>query len=251
MRTMMVAGNWKMNGSVSSVEELLLGIKQGEDQLQCNVAVFPPAVFLPLVSNVLSQSSIAWGAQNLSSHESGAFTGETSANMLLEYGCQYVLVGHSERRQLFSESNEQVAARFHAAVKSGLKPILCVGETREQRENGLTLEIVQEQLAVVLRLHDNPHALYQAIIAYEPVWAIGSGLTATPEEAQEVHGAIRSQLAEYDAQLASEMRILYGGSVNPDNAASLFAMADIDGALVGGASLDAEKFLKIGLACNN
>ena len=136
-------------------------------------------------------------------------------------------------------------------MKSGLNPILCVGETREQRENGLTLEIVQEQLAVVLRLHDNPNALYQAIIAYEPVWAIGSGLTATPEEAQEVHGAIRSQLAEYDAQLASEMRLLYGGSVNPDNAASLFAMADIDGALVGGASLDAEKFLKIGLACNN
>ena len=250
MRTTMVAGNWKMNGSLESVECLLAGIRSGADAVSCEMAVFPPSIYLSLTGRMLASSGVHWGGQNVSSHSSGAFTGEISADMLLGHGCEYVIVGHSERRRLFGENNDQVAAKFHASLISGLKPILCVGETLEQREAGLTLEIVQEQLAVALSLHDNPHALCRAVVAYEPVWAIGTGRTATPEQAQEVHQFIRSQLAEFDAQLANEMRILYGGSVNPGNSSELFRLPDVDGALVGGAYLDAETFLEIGLSCN-
>ncbi len=240
-----------MNGSRSEVDALLSAVLQSSSQVEAELAVFPPSVYLQQAQVQLSGSPIALGAQNVCANANGAYTGEQSVSMLVDAGCQYVIVGHSERRQLFSESNDDVANKFHASLVGGLRPILCVGETLEQREAGSTLTIVQEQLAVALSLFDNPPALEGAVVAYEPVWAIGTGRTASPEQAQEVHKAIRDQLGQFDAKVAQETRILYGGSVKPDNAAALFQMPDIDGALVGGASLDADKFLAIGLACNN
>lgn len=251
MRRMMVAGNWKMNGSRSEAGELVRGIVSHSNEVQAELVVFPPSVYLACMSNWVSERSLDYGAQNVSEFESGAYTGEVSVAMLQDVGCRYVIVGHSERRSLFRESNEVVAAKFHAAISAGIKPILCVGESLKQRQEGKTLEIVQEQLAVVLSLHDNPSALRGAVIAYEPVWAIGTGLTATPEQAQEVHAAIRQQLAGFDAELASSIRLLYGGSVKPGNAKALFEQDDVDGALVGGASLDVEQFISIGKSCNS
>ncbi len=246
MRRPFVAGNWKMNGNQKSCHDLLTALsKQISSTGNVELAVFPPFVYLTECAIFLSHSVIAWGAQNVSEFSQGAYTGEVSASMLKEMGCKYVIVGHSERRKLFHESNEAVAQKFLAVMQAGLLPILCVGETLEERKAEKTLEIVQEQLAVVLALKDNCTDFSNAVIAYEPVWAIGTGLSATPEQAQAVHAFIRSQIA------SDKMRILYGGSVTPDNAKALFAMPDIDGALVGGASLDANKFSEIAKLCNN
>lgn len=252
MRRPLLAGNWKMNGTRESVEALLLGLKQGALNLsQLDLAVFPPYVFIPAVGETLKGSSITWGAQNLSSSEKGAFTGEVSGSMLKDFGCEYVIVGHSERRTLLGETNQTVAAKFWQALNWGLKPILCVGETEAEREAGKTLKIIEEQLAAVLSLDDNHPGLDQAIVAYEPLWAIGTGKNASPEQAQEVHAALRAQLKSHRDSLSDGVRIIYGGSVKADNAAAIFAMPDIDGALVGGASLQAESFIAIGQLCNN
>lgn len=251
MRRPLIAGNWKMHGTKQSVAMLLHELVAGLSQIvNAELAVFPPFVFLEQAQKILNETSIALGAQNVCDSLAGAFTGEVSAAMLVEYACQYVIVGHSERRSLYAESDELVAAKFFSALQNQLTPILCVGETLQQREQNLTLEVVQQQLAVVLSLADNCPTLTKAVIAYEPLWAIGTGKTATPEQAQQVHAAIREQLIACDAEFAN-IRIVYGGSVNPENANELFAMPDIDGALVGGASLDAGKFLAIGKQCNN
>lgn len=247
MRTPLIAGNWKMNGTTKSTNDLLSSITTG-----CAVvthvewAVFPPFVYLNDCQQLLSSSSISWGAQNMSNAPDGALTGEISANMLTDLKCRYVILGHSERRHILHESNELVALKVQAALSAGLCPILCVGETLEQRESGKTLDIVQEQLAHVLRLKDNLPALNSMVVAYEPVWAIGTGKTATPEQAEEVHGAIRLCCEEFVPELGEQVRILYGGSVKPDNVAGLSVMPNIDGALIGGASLKANDFIEIG-----
>ena len=250
-RKLLVAGNWKMNGTQQSIEHLLNSIKK--QSIQCaeyELAVFPPFLYLQQCQRVLNGSNIKWGAQNMSEHDDGAFTGEISSAMLLDTHCEYVILGHSERRTLYQETDQLIFKKFKKALDVGLKPILCVGETLQQHEQGKTLEIVQEQLASLICLQDNLATLATAVIAYEPIWAIGTGKTASPEQAQQVHCAIRKQLLLINETLAADMRILYGGSVKPGNAAELFAMPDIDGALVGGASLDAEQFIAIGRACN-
>jgi triosephosphate isomerase len=245
MRRKMVAGNWKMHGSRSEVKSLIEGIKQGAKSCSSvDMAVFPSFVHLQQVESLLAETTIALGAQNFYLGATGAFTGEVSAPMLAEYGCQYVLVGHSERRQVFNESLDLITEKFKAALQFGLKPILCVGETLAEREQGKTSQVIQEQLVSVIHAA-GIEAFAKAIIAYEPVWAIGTGLTATPSQAQEVHEFIRNEIAKFEVDVANRMRILYGGSVKADNAAGLFAMPDIDGGLVGGASLDAKSFLAI------
>ncbi len=260
MRKPLVAGNWKMNGNNQSISQLLseLNVKCApEASAAVEMAVFPPAPYLAETAAALSDTGIVWGAQNMcQSAEDGAFTGEISISMLKDFACDYVILGHSERRHIYKESNELVAEKFKISLNQGVKPILCVGETLEEREAGKTLDIVKKQLAAALALHDNHATLTDAVIAYEPVWAIGTGVVATPEQAQEVHAALRVELNAHFAGSdvpdgASQMRLLYGGSVKPSNAASLFAMDDIDGALVGGASLDAEAFLEICKQCNN
>ncbi len=251
MRQPIVAGNWKMNGSKASVAGLLDGILANANvDSEAEVVVIPPTVFLADVVQILSGSAIAWGAQTLSEHQAGAYTGEISASMLNDYQVKYVLAGHSERRQLFAESNEQVAAKFAMAQRAGLTPILCVGETQAQREAEQTWEIIKAQLDAVLVLSGAIQNFAQAVVAYEPVWAIGTGLTATPEQAQAVHEQIRGYLAAQDQVIAEQLRILYGGSVKAENAKALFAMQDIDGGLVGGASLDATSFNAIINAAN-
>lgn len=245
MRRKVVAGNWKMHGSRSQAKALMEGIKQGlPAHSTIDTIVFPSFVHLPEAETILKNTPIAWGAQNMYLGESGAFTGEVSAPMLVDYGCRYVLVGHSERRQIFHEDLPLIAEKFKNALQFGLKPILCVGETLTQREQGQTREIIQQQLKSVIDLA-GIQAFEKAIIAYEPVWAIGTGLTATPLQAQEVHEFIRSELAKFHVDTANRMQILYGGSVKADNAAGLFAMPDIDGGLVGGASLEVKSFLGI------
>lgn len=246
MRKKIVAGNWKMHGSRRSSDELVQAIKQGAKALSATVdiIVFPSYVFLPQIENSLTDSAIAWGAQNLYLGAQGAFTGEISGPMLVDFGCQYVLVGHSERRMVFHEDLDVITAKFKAALEFGLKPILCVGETLAQREKGETEQVISQQLKSVVD-SVGIEAFQQAVVAYEPVWAIGTGLTASPEQAQDVHAFIRQQLANYDVDIANGLRILYGGSVKADNAAGLFAKPDIDGGLVGGASLDAKSFLGI------
>lgn len=245
MRRPMVAGNWKMHGSQESIAKLLSAIKASHDILsRVELVVFPPFVFLQQVQQLLAGSKIQWGAQTLHEQPSGAYTGEVSASMLAEFNCHYVLVGHSERRTLFFETNEQVAKKFVAAQQQAIKPVLCVGETLAQWEQGLTETVIAEQLQAVIA-QAGVAGLEQAIIAYEPVWAIGTGKTATPEQAQAVHAFIRQEIAAVDEQVAQKVRILYGGSVKPDNAEALFAMPDIDGGLVGGASLDPQAFLDI------
>jgi triosephosphate isomerase len=232
-RTRLVAGNWKMHGSRSANRALLASIlKDSVKGVECAVCV--PFPYLGEVAEQLAGSPVAWGAQNVSEHAQGAYTGEVSAAMLLEFGCRYAIVGHSERRQIFGEGDAQVAAKFAAARAAGLTPILCVGETLAEREAGRTEEVVGRQLKVVLE--KSPFG--EAVLAYEPVWAIGTGRNATPEQAQAVHAFLRKQVA-------SATRILYGGSVKPQNAAAIFAMPDVDGGLIGGASLAAEDFLAI------
>ena len=245
MRQPLVAGNWKMNGSKSGVAELLAGVKAGAGSIaHAEVAVCPPYVFLPMAEAALAGSAVRWGAQNLSTETAGAFTGEIAASMLKDFGCTYVIVGHSERRTLYGEDDAIVARKFAVARAAGLKPILCVGETLDEREQGITEQVVARQLDAVMDL-EGAAALADGVIAYEPVWAIGTGKTATPEQAQEVHAFIRARIAERDAGVAAGLRILYGGSMNAGNAAELVAKADIDGGLIGGASLKAPDFLTI------
>jgi triosephosphate isomerase len=248
MRKPMVAGNWKMHGSRHDAKLLLDAIQQGAADLSAiDIVVFPSFVHLPMAESILINTTAAYGAQNMHAGKSGAFTGEVSGPMLVDYGCQYVLIGHSERRALFHENLSTVAAKFAAALEAKLTPILCVGESLTEREQGQTETIIAEQLESAIA-EVGIAALQHAVIAYEPVWAIGTGLTATPEQAQSVHAFIRQLLEKHHQDVANMMRILYGGSVKADNAAGLFAMSDIDGALVGGASLDAKGFLAIGQA---
>ena len=245
MRQTLVAGNWKMNGSLEVNQQLLEGVKAGvEAGVNAKVVVCPPAVYLSQAADVLAGSDVCWGGQNLCAEKSGAFTGETSADMLLDVKCEYVIVGHSERRALYGETDEVVAGKYAAALAAGLIPILCVGELLEERESGDTEAVVARQLDAVLA-KSGVAALAAGIVAYEPVWAIGTGKTASPQQAQDVHAFIRQRVAAQDAGVAEKLQILYGGSVKPDNAVELFAMADIDGGLIGGASLDAEGFLAI------
>ncbi len=246
MRNQLIAGNWKMNGSATSIKTLVQELLQNRQRFAgVEVAVFPPFVYLEQVAQYLQGSSITWGGQNVSGEPSGAFTGEISAAMLQDLHCRYVIVGHSERRTLFGETDQLIAAKFVAALKAGLRPILCVGETAAERKEGATLSVIHQQLAVVLKLADNLPNLAEAVVAYEPVWAIGTGQNASPEQAQEVHQAIRKQLSQSHAELGAKIRIIYGGSVKADNAAALFKQSDIDGALVGGASLHANQFIEI------
>jgi len=250
MRQPLVAGNWKMNGSRDGVRELLEGIKAGIDAVTvAEVAVCPPYIFIPAAEEQLNGSTVAWGGQNLSTEASGAFTGEVAAPMLVEFGCKYCIIGHSERRSIFGETDEQVAHKFTALIEADIIPILCVGELLEERESGQTERVVGKQIDAVLN-HAGINLFNKAVIAYEPVWAIGTGKTASPAQAQEVHAFIRQRLAEKDPDVAENVQILYGGSVKPDNAAELFAKKDIDGGLIGGASLDAEDFLSICCAAN-
>jgi len=246
MRSSLIAGNWKMNGNLQSVVELVEGIKAG-DAGKAELAIFPPAVFLMKVSGMLADSEIALGAQNVGDQEAGAFTGEIAAAMLKECGCRYALVGHSERRSLYLETDQLVAARFAMAVASGIIPILCVGEALQERDQGITEDVVAGQLDAVIDL-SGIDGIARAIIAYEPVWAIGTGKVATPDQAQEVHAFIRGKLARLDVGVAEQVKILYGGSMNPSNAAELLSQPDIDGGLIGGASLQADDFLSIAQA---
>lgn len=245
MRRMMIAGNWKMNGSKPEIRELVSGIlgRLSKDR-EVDVLVLPSFVHLALVKSLTEDTPVIMGAQDLSCHDSGAFTGEVSGSMLAEFRCRYVLAGHSERRTLHGESDELVAAKFEAAQAAGVKPILCVGETLEQREGGQTRDVIGQQIDAVLD-QVGVQAFSRAVIAYEPVWAIGTGCTASPDQAQEIHAFIREQIAKQDAIIGSRVQILYGGSVKPDNAAELFAREDIDGGLIGGASLSADGFMSI------
>ena len=245
MRRPLIAGNWKMHGSRAEnaelIEALLLGLP---GQTPVEIVVCPPFVYLWETARLLKSSSIALGAQSVCAEAVGAFTGEVSASMLKDVGCRYVIVGHSERRAIYKEDDALVARKFLAAQSQGLIPILCVGETLEERERSQTMQVVSRQLTAVLDLAGAP-ALRNAVIAYEPVWAIGTGKNATPAQAQDVHAHIRAAIAGRDAKIAADVRILYGGSVKAANAHELFAMPDVDGGLVGGASLKADEFLKI------
>lgn len=240
MRRPLVAGNWKMNGSRAIVADLVAGLSDVESSAE--VVVCPTFVHIAQVIEAAAGSHLQVGAQDCSHMAAGAFTGEVAAPMLADLGCQWVILGHSERRQYHSESDELVAAKLSAAVAAGLSPVVCVGETREQREDGEAESVVARQLAGAL---EGQVSLAGLVIAYEPVWAIGTGLTATPEQAQDMHAFIREQLAVTAEVDAAATRILYGGSVKASNAATLFGCADIDGALVGGAALDAEEFRQI------
>jgi triosephosphate isomerase len=242
MRKNLVAGNWKMHGSLAENAALLSALKPALSGIEAVVCV--PFPYLAQAQSELAGSSIAWGAQNLSEHSKGAYTGEVSASRLRDFGCSYVIVGHSERRSLYGESDQQVAAKFIAAQAGGLIPILCVGESLEERESGITEQVVARQLDAVIGAA-GIGALANAIVAYEPVWAIGTGKTASPEQAQAVHAFIRSKIAGLDAAIAGGLVIQYGGSVKAANAAELLAQPDIDGGLIGGASLVAEEFAAI------
>lgn len=234
-----------MNGSRESIKALLDGIKAGIGEVKtAEVAVCAPFVYLADVQAQLDGTPVAWGAQNVSKEASGAFTGEIATSMLQDFGCTYVIVGHSERRTLYGETDELVAEKFEVVRQAGLKPILCIGETLEEREKGVTNDVCARQINAVIN-HSGVEALTEGVIAYEPVWAIGTGKTATPEMAQETHAAIRQLIADQNADVAAKVRIQYGGSMNAGNAADLLAMEDIDGGLIGGASLKAEDFLAI------
>jgi triosephosphate isomerase len=245
MRDTFVAGNWKMNGDSASNAELVAGIVAGAPQSDSvKLLICPPFPYLVSVAAQLKGSTVSLGAQTVSEHESGAFTGEVAPGMLRDVGCEYAIVGHSERRALYGETSFVVAAKFMAALEVGLKPILCVGETLEQRENGATESVVEVQLGAVID-KVGIVGFKSALVAYEPVWAIGTGITASPEQAQEVHRHIRGVMAGHDAAIAESTLILYGGSMKGENAAGLLAMDDIDGGLIGGASLKAADFLAI------
>jgi triosephosphate isomerase len=249
MRNYLVAGNWKMNGNGAANAELTRAILAGwsGSSAPVRLLICPPYPYLRELGKVLAGSSVALGAQNVSQHVSGAFTGEVSATMLKDAGCEFVIVGHSERRAMMGETSQIVAEKFVAALGAGLRPILCVGETLEEREGKRTEAVIDEQLAAVLK-RTGVQAFATAVIAYEPVWAIGTGRTASPQQAQDVHKHIRSRLNALSAEIADSTQILYGGSVKADNAAGLFAKPDIDGGLIGGASLKADDFLAIAAA---
>ncbi len=242
MKKKLIAGNWKMNGGLAANEALLTALRDGLGQPACDVAVAVPAPYLAQVQALAAGTSIAVAAQDVSQHESGAFTGEVSATMLREFGVRYALVGHSERRQYHGETDEVVAVKAQRALAAGVAPIVCVGETLAEREAGETETVVKRQLAAVIHL--NGHCISEIVVAYEPVWAIGTGRTATPEQAQLVHAVLRAQLAAA-SEKADRIPLLYGGSMNAANAAQLLAQPDIDGGLVGGASLKAADFLQI------
>jgi triosephosphate isomerase len=251
MRAKWVVGNWKMFGGLAANARLLDVLKAGlKDVATPACAVCVPYPYLPQVSESLSGTRIGWGAQNISEHDSGAFTGEVSGAMLKEFGCRFAIVGHSERRSLYGENDPRVAAKFVAAQRAGLTPILCVGETLEQRERGEAESVVGRQLDAVLAMA-GVAALGRALLAYEPVWAIGTGRNASPPQAQEMHAFVRARVAGHDQKLAQSLSIMYGGSVKPGNAGALFQMPDIDGGLIGGASLVGEDFLAICSAAAN
>lgn len=238
-----------MNGDLRFNEELLSGILAGSGDVACEVLLCVPYPYLAQIGAVLQDSVIALGAQNVSQYEAGAYTGEVSARMLADFSCRYVLVGHSERRTLFGESDQLVAEKCAAVLAAGMSPVLCVGEMLADRQAGRTVEVVSRQLAAVIELL-GVDAMAGVVVAYEPVWAIGTGLTATPGQAQEVHQAVRAQVASLSPQVSVGLRVLYGGSVKPQSAAELFAQPDIDGGLIGGAALVAEDFLAICRAAN-
>ena len=243
MKRKLIAGNWKMNGGLVANETLLRAIVAGlPAQVACDIAVAVPSPYLAQVQALTAGTSVAVGAQDVSTHEAGAYTGEVSAAMLRDFGVRYALVGHSERRQYHAESDAVVAAKAQRALAAGITPVVCVGETLAEREAGQTEQVVRRQLAAVI--HVNGHCISEIVVAYEPVWAIGTGRTATPEQAQAVHAVLRAQLAAA-TEHAARMRILYGGSMNATNAADLLAQPDIDGGLIGGASLKAPDFLHI------
>jgi triosephosphate isomerase len=244
MRRQIIAGNWKMHGSRAENAALVEAIVQKLPSKGAEVWVCPPFTYLADVSRALAGSQISLGAQNVCAEAQGAFTGEVSAAMLRDVGCAGVIVGHSERRAIYGESDELVARKFAAALAAGLVPILCVGELLAEREANRTFEVVDRQLDAVLAL-SGVEAFSRAVIAYEPVWAIGTGRTATPAQAEEVHAHIRARIAARDAKIAGLVRIQYGGSVKAANAAELFSMPNVDGGLIGGASLKAEEFLAI------
>lgn len=243
MRKKLVAANWKMNGSISQITTLLQQLRERIVQPKVQTIIMPPAIYIPLVRECLAGSSFCWGAQNVYPQNAGAFTGELSAPMLQDYDCRYVLVGHSERRTLFAEDEKFVADKFHHVKEHGMIPVLCVGETLEEREQGLTAEVLSRQLLAITKT--DSHCFKNCVIAYEPVWAIGTGRTASPEQVQEVHSSIRALVANFDQEDANQLSIVYGGSVNEKNAGALFAMPDVDGGLVGNASLNARQFADI------
>lgn len=248
MRRLLIAGNWKMNLSRAESVDLAKAIVASGDTSNIDIAVCPPYVYLDAVAQVVGSSSIGLGAQDMYHESKGAFTGEISAAMLCDIGCQYAILGHSERRHVIGETNELINKKVHAALAAGLIPILCVGETLEEREANTTKQVVQDQFDGSLA-GVSTEQMMKVVIAYEPVWAIGTGKVATPEQAEEVHADLRSLLENrYNTEVAQTVRIQYGGSVKPDNAAELMAKENIDGALIGGASLKAEDFLAIGTA---
>jgi triosephosphate isomerase len=246
MRNKLVAGNWKMHGNLEDNAALLEALITNMPKPGNNTgyAVCVPFPYLASVQSALQDTYINWGAQNISQYEKGAYTGEVSADMLNDFGCRYVIVGHSERRMLFGETSQIVAEKYAAAQRAGLIPILCVGETLEQRDSDITEQVIDEQLKAVIAL-TGIESLAKAVIAYEPVWAIGTGKTATPQQAQDIHQFIRKGIASQDKGISEELSILYGGSVKANNAMELFVMPDIDGGLIGGASLVAEDFVAI------
>jgi triosephosphate isomerase len=250
MRQPLIAGNWKMNGSKADTEALLTGIKAGiGDVAAAEVAVCPPFPYLYLTEQMLAGTPVRYGSQDVAFEENGAFTGQVSAEMLKDFGCTYAIIGHSERRQLNGETDVVVARKYARAIAAGLVPILCVGETLTERENGETEAVVARHLDAVIN-HSGIDALRQGVVAYEPVWAIGTGVTATPEQAQDVHAFLRQRVAGHSAEVAEQLRILYGGSMKPANAEELIGCADIDGGLIGGAALKAADFLAICKAGN-
>jgi triosephosphate isomerase len=244
MRRKLVAGNWKMHGSLAENEALLSGILAGMGAVKADVAVCVPFPYLAQAQAKLTGSAIRWGAQNMSQHAKGAYTGEVSAAMLKDFACTYVIVGHSERRAIYGESDDLVAEKFAAVQAAGLTPILCVGETLAEREGGITEAVVARQMDAVIA-KCGVASLAKAVVAYEPVWAIGTGVTASPDQAQAVHAFIRAKVRGLDAAVADNLVIQYGGSVKANNAVELFGQADIDGGLIGGASLNVEEFLAI------
>lgn len=250
MRRKLVVGNWKMHGDLQSNQLLLSGIIEGlRDYQNADYVVCPPNTYLFQAKELLANTAIAWGGQNVNQHEEGAFTGAVAPHMLTDLGCSYVLLGHSERRVLFHETNLTAAARFDATIKAGLTPVLCVGETLAEHDAGLTEVIVASQMdAVMATLSDDAFATamrVNMVFAYEPVWAVGTGKTATPAHTQAVHAFIRNRIARRNLEAAEHVRIIYGGSIKANNANELFAMPDVDGGLVGGASLQAEEFVAI------
>ncbi len=251
MRSKIILGNWKMNGRMDQITLLLESIIENfpnNGSVECGV--LPPAIYLDHVRELLEGQPISWGAQNVYPENSGAYTGELSGPMLVDFGCKYVLVGHSERRHLFQESEKFIAEKFHHVKDHGMIPVLCVGETLSEYEQGLTEQALIKQLVAVAAAGDQEDVFSRCVVAYEPVWAIGTGKTATPEHAQTIHAFIRQLLSGYGSELAQELPIVYGGSVNEKNAQSLFQMPDVDGGLVGGASLNAQQFVEI-IKCIN